>query len=591
MCGIAGHFGGRPGEGEIARVWESIRHRGPDDEGKYIHEDVVLLHRRLSILDLSDEAAQPMTSADGRYVLVYNGEIYNYLELRADLEKEGVVFKTASDTEVLLEAYARWGRDVLPKLVGMFAFAVYDRAARKVFLARDFLGIKPLYYATPRGAFAFASEIPALLEWDGVGRAADAQGVYSYLQNGTTDRGGGTLFRDVRQIPGGHWVELDLTRDLGPSLRVTPVRWWSPEAVRDNGISFREAADELRDLFLESVDLHLRSDVAVGSALSGGIDSSSIVMAIRHLKGRSVDIETFSYIPSDPRLSEEHWVDVVGKASGARVHKVRLDALDLPKMIRLHGEPFNSASMAAQHQVFSAARERGIKVMLDGQGADEMFAGYDSHLGARVASLVRRREFKRAARLFGTKRARPLDLLAWAAEPLLPAPARRLARPLVGRGYWPEWMAKGWFLDRGVRSPESSPMRSDSVLGETLTRSLEDSLPRLLRYEDRNSMASGVESRVPFLTPKLVAFANRLPEDFLIAPDGTSKSLFRAAMRGIVPDEILDRRDKVGFATPEIRLSGPADGIPVLHRSESKQALWRRASLVEWSRIFEVGYA
>lgn len=632
MCGIAG-FVGRPGrEVEGLRGWaRDLAHRGPDDLGvaewragvldrhrepERIAPDseVVLFHRRLSILDLSPAGAQPMSTADGRWHLVLNGEIYDYLELRAELEAEGVRFRSNSDTEVLLEAFARRGPALLPRLTGMFAFAALDTVARRLYLARDAFGIKPLVWTRTAAGFAFASEPKALLALPGVARGVDAQRVYDYLRFGLTDHGDGTLLAALRQLPAGHWMEVPL--DGGAPLE--PVRWWAPDPDARFEGSFEAAATRLRELFLDSVRLHLRSDVPIGAALSGGIDSSAIVMAMRAVEPR-LDLHAFSYIADDPRLSEARWVDVVGAASGARVHRTGAapdDLLhDLDALLGAQDEPFGSTSIYAQHRVFRLAREHGVTVMLDGQGADELLGGYHTFAAARLASLVRQGRIGQALGFLRRASAGPGRgaLALWAGEFLVPPALQSWVRPLVGQELTPAWLDAAWFRARGVRLTPAKYTYTDGadVLRAQLRRATTwSSLPMLLRYEDRNSMAHSIESRVPFLTTALADFLLSLPEEYLVDRDGVSKAVFRRAMRGIVPDAILDRRDKIGFATPEAawrrslrpRLearfaSAAAGGVPVFRPVALTRAFeralargdgrdfrpWRWFNFLEWA--------
>lgn len=639
MCGIAG-FIAQPDRGRSScapAVLRCIEHRGPDDYGwlrltggeiergrnwsmPQREPEVLLLHRRLSILDTTDSGWQPMATPDGRYHIVYNGEIYNYKELREELQEFGYSFCSRSDTEVLLAAYAHWGIEALRRFVGMFAFAILDAERRTVLLARDFFGIKPLFYSSQDGFFCFGSEIKALLAF-GVSRPeANAERLLLYLRYGMTDFGSQTLLSSIQQLPAAHYLEVKLDGKTSEA----PQCYWRPE-VGDLDISFEEAAQRLRELFLRSVELHLRSDVPLGSALSGGIDSSSIVMAIRHLDSNA-EIHAFSFIAEDHTMSEEHWIDIVGRETGAHVHKVRATAndlvADLDVMMHFHDEPFGSTSSYAQYQVFRAARIAGIKVMLDGQGADEILGGYRCYLGARLASLVRQGRWSEAARflrsLEGFDRFGKYQGLAYCADYLLPPSLQSAARKLAGKDALPSWLNRRWFAERGVGPRFMNYTTARDVLRDSLCRSVSDTLPSLLRYEDRNSMASSVESRVPFLTPDLVNFLQRLPEEYIIAPDGTSKAVFRKAMRGIVPDVILDRRDKLGFVTPEsswlklldgwvraILGSEAAHQIPFLNlgialeewdsirkgRRPLDFRVWRWVNLIRWTEEFGVVYS
>jgi asparagine synthase (glutamine-hydrolysing) len=643
MCGIAGVIG--PGTGDDARPLldsplRTLRHRGPDDHGWLLDTPQglqigrgelpsgpirgLLLHRRLSILDLSDSGRQPMTTPDGAFAIAFNGEIYNYVELREELRREGCVFHSQSDTEVLLHACARWGPAALRRLVGMFAFALLDTRRRTLFLARDCFGIKPLYYVRAGATFAFASEIKALLRLPFVRRHVNAQRFFEYLRFGRTDHGGETLFADIRQLPPAHYLEVPLD-DARPGA---PVRYWDLELQERIDLSFDEAARRLRDLFLDNVRLHMRSDVPVGAALSGGIDSSAIVSCMRAVEP-SADLHTFSYIADDPAVSEETWVDLVGRHTGAAVHKTHAapDELvaDLDELIHTQDEPFGSTSIYAQYRVFRLAREKGVTVMLDGQGADELLAGYRPYLAARLGTLVRKghwvaayRFAKRAAKLPGTRGL--LRLLLQTGKVLVPSGCRSLVHRLLGPGLTPEWMNGSWFRARGVTAPwvPTTGIDRPNLLREQLRETVvATSLPMLLRYEDRNSMAASIESRVPFLTPALAEFVLRLPEEYLIAADGTSKHVFRQAMRGLVPDAVLDRRDKIGFATPELRWlkalrpwveatlasqrarAIPALNLPAMRREwrcvvEGRRPfdfrVWRWVNLIRWAERFDVSF-
>ncbi len=640
MCGIAGAVfpeskPERIDRGTLRAVLERLAHRGPDDQGflvcgprgveegrdppESVSASVVLLHRRLSIIDLSERGHQPMRTRDGACAVVYNGEIYNHVELRKELEGRGRRFESTSDTEVLLQAWLEWGEDALPRLTGMFAFALLDRSARRLVLARDPFGIKPLYTAEWRGGLAFASEIPALLALEGVSRRVNATRLADYLSSGLTDEGDETLFAAIRQVPAGHLVSVSLEAPHAPA----PRRFFALEPREAPRLSRAEAALRVRERFLENVRLHMRSDVPLGAALSGGIDSSSIVMAMRRVGGAGAELHAFSYIAADPAVSEERWVDVVADAAKARVHKVHAGpddlARDLDSLIRAQGEPFGSTSMYAQHAVFRRAREAGIKVMLDGQGADELLAGYAPSAAVRVASLARRLRLVAAVRLLREASRLPgrAGTAGDAFRRAVPPWVKRLARS-VRRRRKDRALDERWFRERGAWPPRLvASVGRDGLRGHLRELISETSLPMLLRYEDRNSMAHSIESRVPFLTPSLVDAVLELPEDYILGADGTTKAVFRDAMRGIVPDAILDRRDKIGFATPEaswlaalrpwveavltsdaarrvraLDLAAVKDEWDALARGEARFdfRFWRWINVVRWAEVFDVSF-
>ncbi len=574
MCGIAGLVLERPlPQGErLLALARSLHHRGPDDNGFLtMHRgnvrlarnlppegdfEVGLAHRRLAILDLTDTGWQPMASESGRYYLIHNGEVYNFLELRETLETMGYRFRGHSDTEVLLNAWEEWGAQALSKFVGMFAFALLDVAERRLYLARDVFGIKPLYFAQYRDGFAFASEIPPLLDLPGVSRKAFADKVYAYLAFGVSDDDERTMFADVHQVPAGHYavVNLDAPR------QVNLVKYWEWDLPQPLEIGFEEAARRLREMFLESVSIHMRSDVPVGSALSGGIDSSAIVMGMRRLKSDK-EIHAFGFVADDARFSEERFMEVVSKAANVVLHKVQVvpqELLDdLERLIRIQGEPFGSMSTYAQYRVFRTAKENGIKVMLDGQGADELFGGYVYYKASRALSLLEKGNLKVFLSFLLRLRQYPnyLEVLLYLADDFFPKNKqfRRLLGRVLGRSSMPSWLQGNWFKRRMAigRPQEVNASRGNRLRAKLLSTMTQTTLPRLLRYEDRNSMAHSVESRLPFLNPSIAKFALSLPEEFIISPTGITKAVFREAMRGIVPNVILERKDKMGFVAPQ----------------------------------------
>ena len=573
MCGIAGiiTFDHEVCLDHLESLGHSLLHRGPDDVGflgwsagrtsqrtrraKDLQPSTLgLVHRRLSIIDLSADGWQPMHSPDGRYSIVYNGEVYNFLELRRELEELGAHFTSRSDTEVVLTAYAMWGVAAFARFNGMFALAILDEHEETVVLARDCFGIKPLYYTRTPDAWVFASELRSLMQLPFVSRRVDPNWLYDYLRFGRTDVDEGTLLAEIKQVPAASHLSLHVrTGEQGPI-----ERYWQLDLDQELKLSFEDAAEELRHLFLDSVDVHLRSDVQVGAALSGGIDSTALVSAVRELRGAEYEIPTFSYVAEDHDLSEEFWIDLVSKRIDTRSHKTRPVAADLVKrldsVIAFQGEPFASTSIFAQHEVFRLAQASGIKVTLDGQGADEILGGYPTFGAARCASLIRQGRWAQAFSLFKHLAGRGVGArgcLYRLGGLLAPASLQGVARDLVGEAWFPSWMRQEWFVEHGVSAPvarQTDPKLLRWQLHQALTTT---SLPALLRYGDRNSMICSIESRVPFLTPGLVQFVFSLPERYLINQQGTSKAVFREAMRGIAPNRVLERTDKVGFVTPQ----------------------------------------
>jgi len=497
-----------------------------------------------------------MGSPDRRHWIAFNGEIYDHGRTRRTLEQGGQRFRSGTDTETLLAAWVRWGPECLDRFDGMWAFAIWDDERRRLVLARDRFGIKPLYWAEVAGGIAFASEIRPLLALR-AGRAhADAEGMYRYLRFGITDAGDRTMFSGIHRVPPAHWISIGAA-----DSRRQVERYWAPPVAPRTPARDTGASERLRSGFLSSVDQHLLADVPVGVALSGGIDSSAVLAGVRKARGTSSPIEAFGHVTDDPVLGEEKWIDLAATASGANVHKVEPSADDLRRdllsLVRLQEEPFGSTSIYAQFRVHRLARAHGVPVVLSGQGADELLAGYRAYLGPRFATLLsggrwlRAARFHRAAGRLPQADRRGLWLRAGAS--LVPRALEPLARRISGESLLPPWLDADWFRRRDVSFRPAPPARDPrGHLGTRLRQAfLETSLPMLLRYEDRNSMAHSVESRVPFLQRQFVETLMCTPEHLLIDDQAETKAVFRAAMRGVVPDAILDRRDKVGFATPE----------------------------------------
>lgn len=626
MCGLAGLVTHTPRDlaGPLAAMSAEISHRGPDGRGELFwdcHQSpsdsplparVGLTHRRLAIIDLHPSAAQPMTDASGRFHLVYNGEIYNYIELRRDLEARGSEFRTASDTEVLLQALMTGWEAALPRLVGMFSFALLDTQRRRLLLARDPFGIKPLYYAPWDEGFAFASEIKALLVLPGVERTAAAEPIHDYLTKGISEHREDTMFASVKQLPPGCWAELDIE---DRRWVVEPRPYWKLRVGEPIEITLDDAAERLRELFLQSVDQHRRADVPVAAALSGGIDSSAIAAGLRLCGGRAAEIHTFSYIAADPALSEERWVDLAVGAVRTIPHKITIAPADLVRdldaLIQVQDEPFGSTGIYAQYRVFELVGRCGIKVSLDGQGADELFAGYRNYLPRQIICLIRAGRVSAALRLYiSASRASGVRGLRVARNALyyaLPASFRRRVLDIAQPG----WINGRWFAQR-VEAREPWP-RPSSALRQTLYEDLTKyRIPRLLRYADRNAMAHSVESRVPFLTTAMVEFVYSLPDEYLVDGTALTKPVLRRALRGIVPGRILARRDKLGFETPERAwLQESRDWVDAVLRSDAASSiaaidsnkaraqwqrtiagkepydsrLWRVINLVRWAEL------
>jgi asparagine synthase (glutamine-hydrolysing) len=537
VCGIAGALaldGNSPDARVVAAMGELLAHRGPDDAGLFADGPVVLAHRRLSILDLSAAGHQPMASSDGRFWLTYNGEIYNYVELGRELEARGRRLRTACDSEVLVEGFAEWGTALFDRLNGMFAFAVWDRRERRLTCVRDRFGVKPFYYAVAGGRFLFASEIKALFADTAVGCAANEPRLLEFLAHGAADQGAETLYRDVLQLEPGTVLELR------PGSRPSPRRWYRLEpAARTSG----DPAAAVREVLDDAVRLRLRSDVPVGTCLSGGVDSSSVVaLAARARREAGVEPpQSFSARSLDPRLDEGRFIEAVAEATGTRsrfVFPTGDDAVATLDRVLWHmDEPFHGASVVGQWKVMELARDSGVTVLLDGQGGDEVFAGYHYMYPAYFLGLLAARpaaaaaELRARARLHGVG---PATSLVDLAKHLLPAGVR-------GRSA-PAWLA-----------PDARP--GATVAGRRLEEQQRfaltaSPLPAYLHHEDRNSMAFSLEARVPFLDYRVVELGLSLRPHELLR-DGRTKYALRRAMDGLVPADVLWRSDKQGFTVDQ----------------------------------------
>jgi asparagine synthase (glutamine-hydrolysing) len=556
MCGIAGivYDSASPDAARAAvrRMIALQRHRGPDGEGFYDTAGVSLGHCRLAIIDLTDAGHQPMSDPEGRYWITFNGEIYNYLELAEELRGLGYQFQGRSDTEALLAAYRHWGKACLERLRGMFAFAIWDRKERRLFAARDRLGIKPFHYwVDGNRQLAFASELKSLLEFLPQ-RSANAQLAGQFLAWNLLDHEpADTMVGGIKRLPPAH----AMTWRQGEGLRLW--RYWDVAVSEElEATPGREAEmiEEFRHRFEETVSLHLRSDVPVGICLSGGLDSSAIACVVRtELRRRDAWQEnwqhTFSACFDEPHLDERPYIEAVVSKTGCTPHYVfpRGEELaqDLDRWLWHQEEPVGGSGAYAQYCVARLARSHGIKVLLDGQGADEQLAGYRKFILVYLRQLVRDSRYARAGR----------EAVAFLLRPEI----LRTSRLVDGRRYL--WSS---LPEIGVLWPSQlKPPRPETLgIGDCLARRLEAdmtrfSLPVLLRFEDRNMMAFGVESRVPFVDHVFVEWLAKLPTSLRLS-GGWSKRILREAMVGVLPECVRQRRSKLGFLTPEPAwLAGP----------------------------------
>jgi asparagine synthase (glutamine-hydrolysing) len=564
VCGIYASLGFAPDKANI----DIVSHRGPDGEGWEVFDTrrgpLALGHRRLAIIDLSDAGHQPMSYEGGRYWLVFNGEIYNYVELKRELESLGRIFASHSDSEVLLAAYAQWGEAALHRFMGMFAFLIWDARDQRLFAARDRFGIKPLYLVSGPQGIAFGSEIKQLLSLPGLTRRMNISRIRDFLASGISEHTSQTMFADVQQLRGGECVTLDLA-GWKPGDAPCVRRWYQVLKAGGLDLSERDAGTKFRELLTESVRMHLRSDVPVGSCLSGGLDSSSIVCLMDRLLGQGradALINTISACYREKEVDERPFMEAVVNATHSDPHYVYPsvdDAFAQAEKITWHqDEPYGSTSIFAQWSVFAAAKAAGVKVMLDGQGADEQLAGYHGGFHYYAADLIRRQRWLVLARMMAQRKEYHglsyLDQLRGLSIPFLPKRFLGRGKKLLGQ---PDWLGSNAFRSIGDNSGAFETALSELNLGHIksigelcVAMTHGSNLTMLLHWEDRNSMAYGIEARVPFLDHRLVEFSIALGDAHKIV-HGDTKRVLRRAMVDTLPPSVLNRRDKLGFATPE----------------------------------------
>ncbi|MDM4764470.1 asparagine synthase (glutamine-hydrolyzing) [Pelomonas sp. SE-A7] len=609
MCGVSGivSFASAVDRRLVERMAQAISHRGPDAQGVFASSNAVLVSVRLAILDASEQGAQPMASDDGRYQLIFNGMIYNHVELREALKTHGHRFRGHSDTEVVLAAYRQWGTDCVTHFNGMWGFALWDTQERRLFCSRDRFGIKPFYYRATPSRLQFASELKAFAADREAPLGANLRLVRDYLEHERLDHTADSFFAGISALPPAHSMTFDVR-----GLRIE--RYWTLNAGQASSL---EPHEEVRDLVFDAVRLALRTDAPYGMSLSGGLDSSTITCAVAQLQPHARP-RTFTAAFDDPGFNERPYAEaVVGAVSGA-AHWVSFTAADLVRdldaIVWTQDSPFNSSSIAAQWYVMKAARAGGMKVMLDGQGSDEVFAGYAPFIGYRFVDLLRQGRVGEFRRQFAAYRHRSgIGVSAATALLIRPFISGRLEHGLRS-------MRSGAhkFVHASLRDNPLSPMREGAEFPDRLRSRLWNmftgwGIPELLHSLDRNSMAHSIEARVPFLDHRLVEKVFSMDGDQLIS-DGHTKAVLRRAVDGIVPDAVLQRRDKLTYMPPEGRFfreelgayaadifhsrsfveRGWSNAAAVQrrladHRSGKLEAgfeLWRALSLELWARSF-----
>ncbi|HOD54665.1 MAG TPA: asparagine synthase (glutamine-hydrolyzing) [Candidatus Cloacimonadota bacterium] len=581
MCGISGLISKSNSDirNTLHRMTDIIAHRGPDYQDFYIHQNIGLGHRRLSIIDLSHAGNQPMHYLE-RYHIVFNGEIYNFKELKTILENEGYHFKSHTDTEVVMAAWDFWKEDCLNHFNGMWSFAIYDQRENQLFCARDRYGIKPFYYISTAHLFAFGSEIKqftVLPEWQSV---LNKQAAFDFLSWSFSDTSSDTFFQNVSQLPAGSCLKYDLQ-----SHQYQITKWYKISVKSSDYDSIEDQTKQFFELLKSSVEYRLMADVKVGSCLSGGMDSTSIVMLVNSIlrsQGNAELQETVSAVSRNKTYDESDYIRSVVESANCKSHFVYTEfddfVSDFDSIIWHQDEPFGSSSIFAQWKVFQTARENGVTVMLDGQGSDEILAGYMQFFGNLFLSLLSSmnmsdliKEVKSACALHGFNFKQILRFIVSATS--------------SGMFYHYSVSMSGKLGARWAKNTEGLipfpywKKANLSLSAESREQLLYSKLPVLLHNEDRNSMAHSIESRVPFLDYRLVEFALSLPENYKIN-QGRTKYILRNAMKDILPGQIINRHDKMAFVTAEEQW---VKENPAFFRNEIKDSLGMSESFINES--------
>jgi len=542
MCGISGivNFNNKSVEkAVVAQMMKKMKHRGPDDEGIFLEDNIGLGFVRLSILDLSISGHQPMESDDGKYVMIFNGEVYNYIELRDELKAKGYTFKSNSDSEVVLKSYQEWGEACLDKFNGMWALTIYNTQTKELFGARDRFGIKPFYYYKDNDSFVFASEIKSIkVAIDNI--SINEQAVFDYLSFNRTDYGERTFYNEICKIPHGHSFKLSADGDF--KLR----KWYDLES---NCNKKSIDAKEYEKLFTSSVKLRMRSDVPVGVCLSGGLDSSSVVSIVSK-KLNTPDIKSFSAVYKKGQIGDE--TEFINELSPLLNHMKYIKPTsetffnELHDFVEAMDEPIPSTSPYAQYKVMQLANKHAV-VTLDGQGADEQLAGYHYFYGFYFKELLGRLAFGKLFSEISHYIKQQKSLYGVKALIFFLLPEKLKIKLKVKKT---SYIQNSFYQKFNTRNQLASELYGSGTLKDSLFNHFEYKLEHLLKWADLNSMRFSIESRMPFLDYRFVEQTLSLSSDNYIKK-GTTKYILRESMKGILPEKIRLRYDKIGFATPE----------------------------------------
>lgn len=603
MCGISGIIDRNNkavDRADIKAMNDLIVHRGPDNEGYFFGDHFAFGHRRLAIIDLSPEARQPMTY-DGKYTIVYNGEVYNYIEIKEKLRNQGYAFQTKSDAEVILAAYEHWGYDCVKRFNGMWAFAIFDRARNVVFCSRDRFGVKPFYYTEIGGRFVFASEIKQLLHFM-PDRKVNKRVLMDYLLLGYEEHTPETFFENIHKLPQSHNLIYDLK-----THRFHFQRYY--EMTVDKALAeFDEAATihAYREKLVSGIQLRLRSDVKVGTCLSGGLDSSAVAALSSRLYGGEGKFTAVHAKSSEARSDESRFATMGADHCRLDLHVIEPSKDDFSgkfdEIIGLMEEPFMGPSVFMQYFVMKKAGELGCKVMLDGQGGDETLLGYERHF---TAMLLKQGLLKKIKMLFAASRNSKCSMKELILNYFYFSNAKIV---------WLRHKIKNSFIKKKYFALASRPLLGSiaksfrNIAAMQMNELFCAPLPSLLRYADKNSMQHSVEIRLPFIDFKTSETALSINSQYKIK-DGWTKYVLRKAVAGdnTLPDEIAWRRDKIGFEAPDSAwIAVVNDQLSrLLHDSRilseiinnkrmnvnklDNRQKWKLFNIAKWEKIYHVG--